>query len=254
MKRVRCLLLAIFVACMCAVPVHAESISFTDVVNALKSSETYNYFTKDMGEVVFESSENELSIINNYTNPTSGTWTTKFTYDNGVISYNYSSELDPLTNAGGLMVDNLWISQLVSIVANVNGYTKDQLLSVNDEKLESYTLEDNGIEVVRKTVSKADSTTVTYPESLKLNINNLKLDVSAKPAPTTPVTPTQTSDKTTSSTKPNATSQQGDKSTSTTVVNPSTGRESIILSSIAFAGFGVIGLHVLGKRKVFRNF
>lgn len=164
---------------------YARDLSFEDVVDALKNSDMYSSLESSGVSLNISSTSDKITI-------TSNTYVTEFTYADDIISYTSSGSVTDDESAGQSVTDSLWIAQLILIIGENQGYTEEELSSL-DITDTTYTLVENGLEVTTfdysyTTASGTASGTVC--DTFKININYLDLDLGLGTTQTTTVKPT----------------------------------------------------------------
>lgn len=181
MKRLVLFVLACATFLGCVLEVSAEEITFDIIVNAMKSSETYNYFNTSGGTAEIVSSPNSMAINYNYTTNERGSWTTVFNYKDGVVSYSYPGERNSANTVTYTSIDRRWITQLLSIVAELNGFTQEQMLGLDNNYMSTFTMENNGLASTMFNYSYINSDGSTSSgsayDTFQINLNRFRFDV-----------------------------------------------------------------------------
>lgn len=149
--------------------VKADNILLEDVVNTLKTNNKSNSnITSTSNSIIIESIKDGV------------TYTTIFNYSNGIISFTHNNLNQTMNDYIKFTMDITWCDELIAAVAKLRGYTDDEIKSI-DVLNDGYTLKDNGIELTTFAHVFTDNNlmniSVDAYESLKIDINNLKLNI-----------------------------------------------------------------------------
>lgn len=97
-------------------------------------------------------------------------WTTNFTYANGIVTYVPSNSEDTA------MVDGIWISNCLYALANIKGYELEKVSSLLKED-KKYTLINDGIEFEVKEVNQEYNSSETNGTIFEKTYSSFKLDI-----------------------------------------------------------------------------
>lgn len=168
-------LFVMFLIFIGVIPVNADTLTLDDIAKQLENSDVYNYLNNDETSVEIVKDVSFIEIT--YNTIDSGTWVTTFNYENDILSYSFPGDKTADTTFAQIIIDSQWIKEILFIVAKANGYTDEQLQSIDEEVAATFTLEKNGYESTEFTYSNGSSITATGCDTFKININNLKLDI-----------------------------------------------------------------------------
>jgi len=162
--------------------VDAETLTLNDVVAKLKQSATYNDYNKGQYNTTISLVNGSINITYKYTDSSDTTLSTEvvttFTSSNDILTYNIPVNKNDDSVPARSIIDGMWIYEITKIVAEANGYTEDQLKSIEDQS--KFNLEDNGIEITTFDYSYSqDGATMTgeATETFKIDINFLDLEI-----------------------------------------------------------------------------
>ena len=173
------------------IPSNVKGLTFEEV--ATKYQEKYDWsVVKDTQEYEFlkEFEEQAQAIISNnnikVTYEGDISYYTLFTYDNGIISYNTNlseadleqGNYDYLTIIKS-MFDNMAIVKMIYIVAELNGYTINDLINyASDIENRKMTMDQNGLEIIdfEYTPDNPDEISISGVKTFKIDINKLNFE------------------------------------------------------------------------------
>ena len=178
-KKIFGLLIIMFVFCFGVVTVNAETITLEQVVKSMEESDIFKLFNTDTTSCEISNTSDSLNIKCNYNEDgTLKTMNTNLAYANDVLSYNFTGDKNDPSSIQQSFYDALLISSLSYSVAKLNGYTDEQLESIDEDAANNYTLAENGLEMKSFDFEYSENggtSSGTALESFKIDINNLKL-------------------------------------------------------------------------------
>lgn len=155
---------------------HAQN-DFTadDIINKVKEGDTYKLLNTN-GAITINKTSYGIAV----TTLSEGTnYNTEFVMENGILTYNLVDDLEETALVMQSSMDATWIGEFCSAVAVLNGYTRDFLSKIDETIL---TFEKNGVEYITGTY-QAFGLPYKAIKSMRININDLRLDTSSTPTP-----------------------------------------------------------------------
>ena len=175
-----------------------QTVTFDMVVENMKKSDVYDWLSSEENSTVkIESTENSMNITydSGSEDESSGTTdpiVTKFSFADGIISYVYDGPTDVSKLVYKSFVDDLWITQMLYEVGELNGYKEEELEAwfnvLNEDSV--FTMEKDGFEISKKDYSFSEdgaNLSGNYVENFRIDINEFKIDLSAIDTTSIPV-------------------------------------------------------------------
>lgn len=178
MRKVRLFLVAVVCVLFGIYRVNALELTVDQVLDEVERGEMF--------QLLKETSTLDISRNDKYfginLNSEGKTYTSLFTHEGGIIEYRLDMTLDDQGLIEQGFVDALWIGEIASATAKLNGYNVDDLLSLDETLL---TFEDNGIEVKtfkREYDEEGSHVSLNGISYMKLDINNLRFEGADNPS------------------------------------------------------------------------
>lgn len=157
--------------------VNEEQYAWNNFVTLFKNSDLVKFYKTDEDYTISIISDNSSMKV--VLSDETDTWTTNFTYKDGVISYN-SPEYDLNSLAKDSLIDSLFVEECIKILAELKDYDYEEVeLMIDSTKEEDLKLSEYGIEYTTKTHKYTEEdengtgeVTISYCSSLKMDLVN----------------------------------------------------------------------------------
>lgn len=172
------LLVIVLVFTFCINLVKADNLTFDEIVQKVKESNTYKSLVGSGIQVEISNDNNTLTI----SYPGGDERSTIFSYSDDVISYSFNAPKNDTYTMSRTKLDAQWIITLLQIVSEPKGYSLLHLQTLTLNKLKKYTLDENGIEVTTFRYNylnpeNNENIEVSAYDTFKININKLDLNI-----------------------------------------------------------------------------
>ncbi len=189
MKKLGYMITLVMFLFMVVLNVSAKEITLKDVIEKVKTDETFNLIKDD---VVITNTDNSLTFTYQDGDKKA---IIPLSFQNGTLSYQYTGNKTNLTenDMTESFINSMIIVAIASAVAELNGYDAEQLKNVKEEDL---TFEKNGMEMTTWSYKQEDESghfSMTVCDTFRISLNSFNIEGNPNPSnpngetkPTTP--------------------------------------------------------------------